>query len=154
ASYSGRARRAFELGLYALGRKILHDAEPLAPDHPLMREVRERFLTTARDLTEAAAKARGAGRLDALTEALRVWPTLERADAAYREAFAALPTLDVAVDDVPRGLGPWVHSPADRRVSRLLYLPVLARDDDAAAQGQAPDQIAARLTATDLGRRL
>ena len=37
---------------------------------------------------------------------LCVWPTLEGADAAYREAFAAVPTLDVAVDDVPRASAP------------------------------------------------
>src|SRR5262249_35142576 len=136
ASYSGRAGRAFELGLYALGRKILHDAEPLAPNHPLLREVRERFLRRAPGPAASATKTQAAARLDALTEALRVWPTLEGADGAYREAFAALPTLDVAVDDVLRNLGPWVRSPADARVTRLLYLPTLARDDDTAAQGQ------------------
>lgn len=154
ASYSGRAGRAFELGLYALGRRILHDAEPLAPDHPLLREVRDRFLNRARDLAASAAKKEGPARLDALTEALRIWPTLEGADAAYRAAFAAAPTLDVAVDDVPRGVGPWVRTPADARVTRLLYRPVLARDDEAAARGEDPFQLAAKLSATDLGRRL
>ena len=76
ASYGARAARAFEIGLYALGRKILHDAEPLAPDHPTLRAVRERFQARARELAQSAARTEGAGRLDALTEALRVWPTL------------------------------------------------------------------------------
>lgn len=153
-SYGARASRAFEIGLYALGRKILHDAEPLAPDHPTLREVRERFQVRARALAEAAGTKEGAVRLDALTEALRVWPTLKGADGAYREAFEAGPTLDVAVTDVARGAGPWVRSPADERVSRLLYLPVLARDDEEAMRGKADHQLATALTATDLGRRL
>lgn len=154
ASYSGRAGRAYELGLFALGRKILHDAEPLAPDHPLLREVRERFVNRAKGLVQNASKAEGGGRVDALAEALRVWPTQDGTDAAYREAFAAAPTLEVAVDDVPRGVGPWVRSPADARVSRLLYLPPLAADDEPSARGEPPDQLAAKLTSADLGRRL
>jgi peptide/nickel transport system substrate-binding protein len=154
ASYGGRAGHAFELGLYALGRKILHDAEVLAPNHILLREVRERFVNRARSLADGAAKADGPARVDALAESLRIWPTLEGTDAAYRSAFAAEPTLEVAVNDVPRGLGPWVRSPADARVSRLLYQPILARDDDEALTGASPGQLAAKLTATDLGRRL
>jgi peptide/nickel transport system substrate-binding protein len=154
ASYGSRAARAFELGLYAKGRKILHDVEPLAPNHPVHREVRERFIARAKELAEAASKKQGAERLDAWTEALRVWPTLEGADAAYREAFAAEPTLDVAVTDVPRGVGPWVRSPADERITRLLYLPVLSHDDEEALQGKAAGQLAASVTSTDLGRRI
>ena len=153
-SYGTRAARAFELGLYAKGRKILHDVEPMAPDHVFLREVRERFVNRARALVKAAEKDKGRGRLDKLTEALRVWPALEGAGAAYREAFAAEPTLDVAVDDVPRGVGPWVRTPADERVTRLLFLPVLARDDEEAMQGKTPGQLAAEVTTTDLGRRL
>ncbi len=155
ASYGGRAARAFKLGLYALGRKILHDADSLAPNHPTLHEVRGRFETRAKELSVAASKARGAARLDAWTEALRIWPTLEGGDAAYRQAFAEGPTLEVAVDDIPREVGPWVRTPADARITRLLYLPTLARDDEAAARGEtAGAQLAAKLASADLGRRL
>ncbi len=88
ASYGGRAARAFELGLYALGRKILHDAEPLAPNHPTLHAVRERFEKRAQELSATAAQAAEPARLDAWTEALRVWPTRAEADAAYRKSFA------------------------------------------------------------------
>jgi len=170
SSYGARAIKAFELGLHAQARRILHDAEPLAPDHPILRGVRETMVNRARALAQSAAAAAArhdpAARVDALAEALRVWPTLEGAEAAYREAFAAAPTLDVAVDDVPRSVGPWVHSPADARVTRLLYLPILARDDlEAAATAAAADpsaaaaapvagQLALNATAADLGRRV
>src|SRR5262249_12022627 len=75
SSYSARATRAFDLGLYALGRKILHDAEPLAPGHPALKAVRDRFVARARDLFTGASKKKGAARLDDLAQALRVWPT-------------------------------------------------------------------------------
>src|SRR6185437_14439023 len=89
-----------------------------------------------------------------LTQALQVWPDLEGASARFDEAFRALPTLEVAVDDVPRAIGPWVRCPADERVTRLLYLPILAGTDDEAAQGKRPGQLAARLESAELGRRL
>ncbi|MCA1686922.1 MAG: ABC transporter substrate-binding protein, partial [Planctomycetia bacterium] len=127
---------------------------PMAPDHAYLRQVRDRFVRRAAELVQSASKSRGPARLDKLTEALRVWSATEGAEAAYREAFAADPTLDVAVDDVPRGAGPWVRSPADARVTRLLYLPVLARDDDVAMHGKAAGQLAADVTTTDLGRRV
>lgn len=154
ASYGGRAARAIELGLYALGRKILHDAETLAPGHPQLRDVREKAVNRAKELLASSATATGAARLDALTESLRVWPTTAGADAAYREAFHAAPTLDVAVDDVPRGVGPWVRSPADQRVTRLLYLPALAYDDEPSVRGETPGQLVKKLSTADLGRRL
>src|SRR5262245_55724339 len=153
-AYGSRAQRAFELGLYAKGRKILHDVEPLAPGHPALIEVRDKFVGRARQLLDEASKQSGAARLDSLVEALRVWPELEGAANRYTEAFVAVPTLDVAVTDIPRPVGPWIHSPADRRVSRLLYLPVLARDDDESLEGKRPGQLAASLESTDLGRRL
>lgn len=153
-SYSARAARAFDLGLYARARKILHDAGPLAPGHPALRAARERFEGKARERADAGRSLQGAERLDALTDALRIWPTLDQAPAAYREAFAAWPTLDVAVVDVPRAPGPWVRCPADERVGRLLYRPVLARDDEEALKGKADGQLAASVTSSDLGRRL
>ncbi len=153
-SYGTRAARAFELGLYARGRRILHDVEPMAPGHLYLKQVREQFVRRAQELTDAGAKAHGAARLDKIAEALRVWPAIEGGEAAYKEAFTAEPTLDVAVDDVPRGIGPWQRSPADVRVGRLLYLPVLASDTEEAMQGKVPGQLATGMTTTDLGRRL
>ncbi len=153
-SFGTRAARAFDLALYARGRKILHDVDPMAPNHLYLREIRDRFVKRATDLTQSAARLQAGGRLDKLTEAVRVWPALEGADAAYRQAFAAEPTLDVAVNDIPRDVGPWIRSPADARVNRLLYVPILARDDEESLQGKTPGQLAAEVTTADLGRRV
>ncbi|SIN82413.1 peptide/nickel transport system substrate-binding protein [Singulisphaera sp. GP187] len=153
-AYGSRADRAFQLGLHALGRKILHDLEPLAPHHPVVTEVRERFISRARELTDQANRLNGPARLDALVEALRVWPKFEEASRAYPDAFASVPTLDVGVIDIPRPVGPWIHAPADARVTPLLYLPILTRDDDESAEGKRPGQLAAGLESTNLGRRI
>jgi peptide/nickel transport system substrate-binding protein len=153
-AYGSRIARAFELGLYARGRKVLHDLEPLAPTHSIVVEARARFIGRARELVAEAARREGAERLDRLTEALRVWPDLEGTAAQYHAAFAGVPTLDVAVVDTSRSVGPWVRSPADERLTRLLYLPILATADDDATQGRRPGQLAARLDSADLGRKL
>ncbi|GAC1464528.1 MAG: ABC transporter substrate-binding protein [Isosphaeraceae bacterium] len=153
-SYSGRATRAFDIGLYALGRRIIHDAEPLAPNHVLLRGARDRFLSRARELFQSASEHKGTKKLDLIAETLRVWPALEGAEAAYREAFVSQPTLNVGVTDIPRSVGPWVRSPADDRITRLLYLPLMSSDDDDARMGKRVDQIASGVTTTELGRRL
>ena len=62
-----------------------------------------------------------------------------------------MPTLDVAVSDVPRPLGPWVRTPADARVSRLLYRPILASDSEDAAAGKVPGQLAAAVESSRPG---
>ena len=88
-------------------------------------------------------------------EALDIWPTLSgAAEPLYRKAFVAEPTLVVAVTDVAYPLGPWVHTPADARITRMLYRPILAADDDDARQGKRPGQLAAKIESSDLGRRL
>lgn len=153
-SYGARIDRAFELGLYRRGRTILHDLARLAPSHEVVRTQRDRFAAKARGLVERAERQDGAERLDSLTAALRVWPALEGAGPRYSEAFRAEPTLDVAVCDLPRSIGPWVRSPADERVTRLLFLPILASDEEEATQGQRPGQLAEGLETADLGRRL
>ena len=51
----------------------------------------------------------GFARLDSLVDALRIWPTLSEAERLYKPAFEAVPTLDVAVNNVPAPLGPWVQ---------------------------------------------
>ncbi|MGE3820524.1 MAG: ABC transporter substrate-binding protein, partial [Isosphaeraceae bacterium] len=153
-SYGARAAKAFGVGQYARGRQILRDAETLAANHPTLRTVRERFLKLAGEHRDRALTLEGPARLDALAEALRVWPEIEGTEAPFRAAFAQWPTLDVGVTDVPRDPGPWVRSPADDRVTRLIYLPTLERDDEDAYRGDAHGQLARSLTATDLGSRL
>lgn len=153
-AYSSRAEKAFDLAAYPRGRQILHELETLAPDHDLTVRARDRFVYRAKGLAERAAKKEGAARLDDLTEALRVWPALEGAGARYEEAFRALPTLDVAVLDLPRPVAPWVRSPAQERVARLVYLPLLYDESEDAVRGGKGGQLLAGLESADLGRRL
>lgn len=152
AAYAARINRAFDLKLYPLARRVLHELELLAPEHSEVQNLRGKMIAAAK--ARAAEGASNAERLDALTDALRVWPALEGAEADYVAAFEALPTLDVAVVDVPSPLGPWVRGPADARVSRLVYQPILADDSVEAKQGKVAGQIASKLESTDLGRRL
>ncbi|QEH33878.1 Bacterial extracellular solute-binding protein, family 5 Middle [Aquisphaera giovannonii] len=154
SAYGGWIGRAIELRQFSRGRRYLHEAEELAGDHPSVRAMRDRFASLARDRVRAAEALQGAARLDALADALRTWPELEGAADLYAKAFEAIPTLDVAVNDVPYPVGPWVRSPADARVSRLLYRPILAADSEEAAQGKLADQLVESLESADLGRRL
>jgi peptide/nickel transport system substrate-binding protein len=154
ASYEHRVEKAAELGLFARARSLLHDLEGIAPDHPITGAIRSRLIERASQRFQAAGSLTGPERLDALTEAVRIWPDLSDAASQYEEAFRNEPTLDVAVPDVANPVGPWVHSPADARISRLLYRPVLMADDDAARRGEAPEQLASSIESTDLGRRL
>ncbi len=153
-AYAVRIVKAFDLGVYPKARKILHELETVAPEHKQVKSLREKFATAARERAKAGGSASGPDRLDALAEALRIWPTADELEPEYVRAFQAEPTLDVAVDDVPSPLGPWIRSPADARVSRLLFLPLLAADGDEARRGEVAGQLAAGLESTDLGRRL
>jgi len=153
-AYSARAKHAFNLRLFALGRKILHDLDPLAPNHPRLEEVRNLFIQKARQLTAEATRKQGAERLDPLTEALRIWPKLDEADPPYQQAFREIPTLDVGVIDLPRPVGPWLRTPADERVSRLIYLPILSKVSDDLVEGVRSDQLASNLELSNLGRRM
>lgn len=154
SAYAGWITRAIELGEYAKGRRFLHDLEGIAPEHVVVRNLRERFVALANRRVKEGASGDEFRRLDAIVDALRIWPALDGGESLFGQAFSAVPTLDVAVNDVPRPLGPWLHAPADLRVSRLLYLPILASDGDDARQGRAPGQLAAAVEASDLGRRL
>ena len=153
-AYGGRIRKAFDLDAFARGRQILHDLELITPNHDVVHVAKTRFTTKAKSLAEKAAKQTGGERLDLLTEALRVWPSLEGAADAYVEAFTAQPTLDVAVVDLPRPVAPWIRSPASERISRLIYQPILSADSEAALRGNVSDQLAASLDKAELGRRL
>ncbi len=154
AAYAGRIDRAIELGLYPEGRRLLHELEGISADVRQAQELRAKFQELARARAARVGSGTDAERLDALVDALRIWPDQAELQAEYARVFAALPTLDVAVTDVATPPGPWVRSPADERVARLLFRPILADDSEEARKGERPDQLAAGIEATDLGRRL
>ncbi len=143
-----------ELGLYAKGRRILHELEELLPDHPVVKDMRGRFVIKATDHVKKSESFPAPERLDALTEALRIWPRLDGVEPLYSKAFSALPTLEVAVVNVASPPGPWIHSPADERLTRLLYRPVLSGDDEDARRGKNAHQLAAGVESSELGRRM
>ncbi|MFO0957233.1 MAG: ABC transporter substrate-binding protein [Isosphaeraceae bacterium] len=161
-AYSDRINKAIEKGHYAEGRQALHDLEALVPNHVLAKEGRNKFIAKAQTLADRASKKQGDGQLSDLSEALRVWPELDGAASKYSEAFSNLPTLEVGVLDVPRprgddrdptpGFGPWIRTRAEARLNPLVFLPLLARDDEAAARGAIPGQLVADLEITDIGR--
>jgi peptide/nickel transport system substrate-binding protein len=153
-AYGKRIQRAIELGLYAKGRRILHELEEMAPEHLVVKDMRSRFIIKATDYVKRSESFPAPERLDALTLALRVWPRLEGAAGLYGKAFAALPTLEVAVVDVASPPGPWIHAPADERLTRLLYRPILSGDDEDARRGKDSQQLAAGVESSELGRRL
>ena len=154
SAYRGWVSRALDLNQFAKGRRILHDLEVMAPEHRVVRDLRGRFLALANKRLKEGQSRQGAARLDALVNALRIWPALTEAENLYKRAFDAVPTLDVAVGSVPAPLGPWVRNAADSRVSRLLYRPILASDSEDARKGTPPNQLASAVELTDLGRRL
>jgi len=153
-AYTKRIERALKMGLYTQGRRVLHELVELAPEHVLVKEMRALYVTKAKRSIQDTEGLDGPERLDGLTEALRIWPELDGVEALYNKAFAAETTLDVAVTDVAVPLGPWVRSRADARITRLLYRPILASDDDEARHGKTPGQLAAAIESSDLGRRL
>ena len=65
-----------------------------------------------------------------------------------------MPTLDVAVIDLPRPAGPFVRSPAGARVARLLYLPLLANESEDATHGKAANQLVTNMEIGDIGRKI
>ena len=133
---------------------MLHEFAELAPEHVMVKAMRSLYVNKADQFVKDTEGLKGPERLDGLTLALRIWPELDSALSVYDKAFAAEPTLDVAVSDVAVPLGPWVRSPADARVTRLLYRPILVSSDDDAKKGKRPGQLAASLESSDLGRRL
>ena len=153
-AYGGRINESFEKGQYPYARKILHDLESISAKNPLVKETRDRFNAKAKGLVDEAMKKDGSARLEGLSEALRVWPTYEGAAEKYDETFKTLPTLDVAVIDLPRPAGPFIRSPAGERVARLLYLPLLADESEDAARGKLTNQLVTNLEVGDIGRRI
>lgn len=152
--YGGRILDLFTRGNFREARKVLRELAAVAPAHPVVGRSRERFEARARGLVDRALAAEGTARLDLLAEAAGVWPSLEGLRPRYEEAFRATPTLDVAVIDHPRPVGPAPRSPAESRVADLLYVPLLADAGEDAAEGKPAGQLAAKLVVGDLGRRL
>ena len=161
AGYALQVGKSFSSGSYARARRFLHDMEVIAPNDSQTKDARDRFILRAKQLVDAAPKEMGTERTEALAEALRVWPKLDGGDKLFEEAFNASPSLDVAVLDLSHSVvknvrcpAPWVRSPADERVSRLLFFPIMAQDDQESARGERADQIAASVETAGLGVRV
>ncbi|MDB5351106.1 MAG: ABC-type dipeptide transport system, periplasmic component [Planctomycetota bacterium] len=153
-AYGGRINESFEKGMYPYARRILHDLESISPKNNLVRESRNKFEAKTKSLLDEAEKKDGAEKLDKLTEGLRVWPTYDGAAEKYAEVFKSQPTLDVAVTDLPRPAGPFIRNPAGERVSRLLYLPLLADESEDAALGKLASQLVTSMEVSDIGRKI
>ena len=153
-SYLVRIKRAFDVGAYAAGRQVLRELESLAPENAAVREGRNYYEGRARAFFDRASKAEGVARLDLLRSAAEVWPSLDGLESAYREAFAATPTLDVAVAELHEPVGPWINSAASARTSALLYRPILASTTEEGLKGSIPGQLAASVETFDLSRGL
>ena len=154
SSYVKRIDRALESGDFPAGRRLILDLEKIAPGHPEARTARARFVARSKALVDEAGKASPGDRVDRLAEASRIWPDYEGLEAAYREAFRVEPTLAVGVVDLADPVGPFPTSPASRRVARLLYLPILANDDQPATRGEVAGQLLSGLEVFELGRGL
>ena len=154
STYTRRIERSFEAGDFLVARRLLRELEQVAPGHTEAKAAKARFVARAKLLLDQAAKAPASERVDRLAEAARIWPDQEGLESAYREAFRAEPTLTVAVADLAEPVGPFPTSPASRRVARLLYLPILASDDEQATRGEASGQLLAGLETVELGKGL
>ncbi len=154
SSHLQRIKKAFDVGAYATGRQVLGELEALAPDNPAVKQGRDLYEGKARELFARAKAATGADRLDLVLATASVWPKLDGLEPAYRDAFAAVPTLDVAVADLPEPVGPWLRSAASARTAPLLYRPILVATTEEAIAGSLPDQLAASVESFDLSRGL
>ncbi len=154
ASYARRIDRQVAVGDFAEGRRLIRDLERITPGHAEARSARGRLVARAKALIDEAGRSSPDDRVDRLAEAIRIWPESEGLEAAYAQAFRAEPTLTVAVADLADPIGPFPRSPAAERVARLLYLPILGGDDEAAIRGEAPGQLLAALEIAELGRRI
>src|SRR5262249_45345908 len=105
-------------------------------------------------LFDRAKGATGSERLDLILSAASVWPDTDGLESAYREAFAAVPTLDVAVADLPGPVGPWLSTSASARTAPLPSRPVPASTAEEGMKGSLPDQLAASVETFDLSRGL
>lgn len=154
SSFSKRIDTAFRVGNYPRSRQILHEFASILPDHTLVKEATNRFRNRTKDLIEKSKDAKPSEKVDLLIDAARTWPTYEGLEDAFKDGFRNEPVLDVAVTDVANPIGPWPGTPALSRISRLLYMPLLAADDESGLKGNRTDQLLAGLETGELGRSL
>ncbi len=154
SSFSKRIDTAFRIGNYPRSRQVLHEFRSIFPEHPLVKEASNRFKNRVNGLIEKAKAAPSSEKVDLLIDAARTWPTYDGIEASFREGFQAEPVLDVAVTDVANPIGPWPGTPALNRISRLLYIPLLAGEDESALKGTRTDQLLSGLETGELGRSL
>ena len=134
------------------GRELLRGLVKLAPAHGETAATRGKFVARAKALLDEAARAAGpADRIDRLAEAARIWPDYDGLAPTYAAAFRAWPTIRVAVVDLADPVGPFPRSPATERVCPLLYIPVVATDDEAALRGETTGQLLGSWKLTELG---
>jgi peptide/nickel transport system substrate-binding protein len=151
-SFSARINGAIDLGAYTRGREVLHELEGIAPEHQVVKDSRTRYERKAREEFDRSAGANPPDKLDALLSAAEIWPKLDGLESAYKMAFEALPTIDVAVSDLPQPIGPWLRSTALRRVSPLVYRPLLSNGSEEAMKGTLPNQLAAGIETFELSK--
>jgi peptide/nickel transport system substrate-binding protein len=152
SSFGKRIEKAFDAGEYLVARRLLKELDQAAPNHAEGRVARGRLFGRAKSLIDQAVKANPSDRVDRLSEASRIWPESEGLESAYREAFRAEPTLTVAVDGLAEPVGPFPTTPASDRLARLIYLPLLASDDEVSTRGEVAGQLLAGLQTVELGR--
>ena len=138
---------------FFVGRQLLREMARIGAGHGETTRARAKFVNRAQALAADASKSQQPDvKLDRLAEALQVWPELDGGDRAYQEAFRQDSTVWVAVDDLPDPVGPFARTPSGSRVSRLIYLPVLATDDEAALRGEVTGQLLADWKLSEVGR--
>jgi peptide/nickel transport system substrate-binding protein len=152
SSYSKRIGRALEANDFSIGRRLIRELDKLAPGHSDVRSAQARFIARTKALVDQASKASPSDRVDRLAEAAKIWPDYPGLESSYREAFRNEPTLNVSVGDLADPIGPFPASQATRRVASLLYLPILASDDELATRGEVAGQLLASLEVSELGR--
>ena len=74
-----------KLGLYARGRRVLHEFAELAPEHVMIKAMRALYVNKANQIVKDTEGLNGPERLDGLTEALRIWPELDGAACSLRQ---------------------------------------------------------------------
>ncbi len=124
-AYGKRIDRAVRLGLYVRGRRVLHELVEVTGELSAVRALRSLFITRATERMKQGESASPSDRLDALVDALRIWPTLPGAEEQYVKAFEAEPTLDVGVTDVAVAAGP-LGPLASRRAGQSPAVPAAA----------------------------
>ena len=151
AAFSRKITRSIALGDYFGGRQLLRQMTQVAGGHPETAASREKFVALARERIDRSSQADPSTKVDLLAEAARIWPESEGLDQVYARAFQADPTVRVAVVDLADPVSPFPISPAADRVARLIYLPILAHDDEASLRGEVPGQLLASWKVTELG---